>query len=83
MDTLLNIFKALLLIAGSLVLLEIIISIIVMPIRNKIIKKKRVAKLYEIANQILEDLKKEQEKEENKPKKTVKKPRNTKKNEEK
>jgi len=83
MDTLLNIFKALLLIAGSLVLLEIIISIIVMPIRNRIIKKKRVAKLYEIANQILEDLKKEQEKEENKPKKTVKKPRNTKKNEEK
>lgn len=81
MDTLLNIFKALLLIAGSLVLLEIIISIIVMPIRNRIIKKKRVAKLHEIANQILEDLKKEQEKEENKPKKTAKKPRNTKKSE--
>ena len=83
MDTLLNIFKALLLIAGIVVLIDIILSLILMPIVNRIKAKKRFAYIQKIAQDILEDLKKEQEKEKTESKKTTKKPRNKKKVEEK
>lgn len=82
METLLTIFKALLLITGIIILIYFILSLILMPIVNRIKAKKRFAYIQKVAQDILDDLKKEQEKEENKPKKTTKKPRNTKKNEE-
>lgn len=82
METLLTIFKALLLIAGIIVLIDIILSLILMPIVNRIKAKRNFAYIQKVAQDILEDLKKEQEKEQIKPKKTTRKPRNTKKNEE-
>lgn len=74
MDMLFNIFKVLLLIVGCLVLIDIIIAIIVTPIKNR----KRKKELLEFTDKILKEMRNEDQ---NQPKKQTKKPRNTKKNE--
>ena len=77
MEILINIFKGLLLVAGSLSLLVIIYAIITTPIQ-KIIRRKKTEKLIEkldgITKEAIEELKKEcKEKTKKQPKKTTKK----------
>ena len=78
MEILINVFKGLLLVAGSLFLLVIIYAIITAPIQNRIRRKKTeklVAVLDKITKEAIEELKKAEEakKTEKKSKKQPKK----------
>ena len=84
MEILFDIFLALLLISGIIILAYIILSLVTAPIVDRVKAKKnkeRFEYLQKITDDFIEELKK-QENEKNEPKKTTRKPRNTKKNEE-
>lgn len=79
MEILMNVFKCLVAIAGSILALVIIVGVIKTPFMKK--RQKKVEKeLMQLFQEAIEELK--QESKENREDKEVKKPRNTKKKEE-
>lgn len=81
MELLMDVFKCLVAIAGSLLALVIIVAIITAPFM-KAKKEKAEKELMKILQNAIDEIEKEATKEENKKKTTPRKPRNTKKKEE-